>query len=147
MKTFLQYIKESDTPKVVDLTGTLKKTSDGFYYLKVDDQLVFGAMKLIDDPKAKRPPYFKKNAGDVGAHISVIMSDETPNNNVREVGNEFRFTWGEVKSVKPDDWDEVKKVYFIEVKSKQLSDLRQKYGLSRKINSTEDFHITFAVIV
>ena len=144
MKTFLQYIKESETPKVVDLVGTLKKTSDGFYYLKVDDQLVFGAMKLLDNPKVKRPPYFKKNAGDVGAHISVILSDETPNTTVREVGQDFRFTWGEVKTVKPDNWD-IEKVFFIEVKSKQLSDLREKYGLSRKIKE-HSFHITVAII-
>ena len=145
MKTYLQYIQESESPKEVDLTGTLKKTSDGFYYLKIDDQLVFGAMKMLNNPNIKRPPYFKKNAGDVGAHISVILSDETPNNDIREVGNEFRFTWGEVKSVKPDDWSDVNKVYFIEVFSKQLSDLREKYGLPRFINTNEQFHITFAV--
>ena len=146
MKNFKQYLLEKETPKVVDLTGTLKKTSDGFYYLKIDDQLVFGVMKLLDDPKASRPPYFKKNAGNVGAHVSVILSDETPNSVVREVGNDFRFTWGEIKSVKPDGWEEMQKVYFIEVKSKHLEDLRQKYGLTRKINSNE-FHITIAVIV
>lgn len=145
MRTFRQFINESEAPKEVELTGVLKKTEDGFYYLKIEDQLVFTVIRLLNDPKVQKPPYFKKNAGDVGAHISVILSDEAPINTISEVGQEFRFKWGAIKSVKPDDWDDVQKVYFIEVISKSLEDLREKYGLSRKIKDNQEFHITFAV--
>ena len=127
--------------KEVEFKGILKKTKDNFVYLNINNNIINGLFSNIDEKNIKKPD------SNVGAHISVISSDEYKNNNlenIKEIGQEFNFKIKDVKSTNPDGWNEVKEVYFIEVESKELENLRQKYKLS-KLLEKHQFHITIAI--
>jgi len=135
------------TPKNIVLTGVLEQNKEGFTYLKIPDEFLLGLFKLLDEDKAKKPPYFGKTDKKVGAHVSVISIDEVKQNNIKnitELGKDFDFELGKLKSVDPEGWQEMSQVYFLEVKSTELEKLRQKYKLPKKINGHE-FHITFGI--
>jgi len=129
--------------KTVKLTGKLKQTSDGFVYLDVPDEILHGFYTILSGD-VKKPPYFSKKFNKVGAHISVTNTDELGGQTVSEIGDEIEYTLYRMEQVNPDGWDEMKQVYFISVKSPELENLRQKYGLAKKKNGHE-FHITIAV--
>jgi hypothetical protein len=133
--------------KDVKLTGILKKTKDNFVYLDIPNDVINGLFLLLDYDDAEKPPYNLKSFNNVGAHISIIGTDEYKENNleeVEEIGQEFNFTFKDIKSANPHGWDEMKKVYFIRVESPELEELRSKYGLSKKVDGHE-FHITIGV--
>ena len=96
-------------------------------------------MPLIDNKGVKKPP-----RGGTGAHVSVALSEEVEDIDIKEVGKNFSFTLGKLVSLKPEGWDEMKKVWFFEVKSPELEKLRKKYNLPAKIHGHE-FHITVGV--
>ena len=129
--------------KDVSLKGELKKTDDGFVYLKVPDDIIHGFFPLIDDDGISEPPYFNKKYDKVGAHISVMHSDELDGQEIKEIGKEFNFELMDFKRTNPKGWDEMSQVYFINVSSPELEELREKYGLSKK-HKGQQFHITIA---
>ena len=130
----------------VELIGKLKKTKDNFVYIDIPDELMNGLFNLIED-KGEKPPYNQKSFNNVGSHISVIKIDEFNDNNlnnIKEIGKEFSFQLGELKSLNPYGWDEMDKVWFLTVISPELENLRKKYKLTPKIDNHE-FHITIQV--
>tara|TARA_Y100000310_G_scaffold13838_1_gene14136 strand:- start:17388 stop:17957 length:570 start_codon:yes stop_codon:yes gene_type:complete len=134
-------------PKNISLTGTLKQNSEGFVYIDIPDDFLFGLFKLLDEGEAKKPPYFGKGSKKVGAHISVMNGEEVEENGIKkitELGKEYDFELGKLKSVDPEGWNEMSQVYFLEVKCPELEKLRQKYKLPKKIRGHE-FHITFGI--
>ena len=136
----------SKKSKEVQFKGVLKKTPDNFYYLDIPESFASGLYSMMEED-ADKPPYNLKSFNNVGAHISVIGTDEFKDNNIekiKEVGKEFNFTIGDVVSLNPEGWDEMKKVWFLQIKSKELEDLRESYGLSRKVDGHE-YHITFGI--
>ena len=102
-------------------------------------QSVKSILSLLDDNGAKKPP-----KGGTGAHISAFLSEEVEDIDVKEIGQEFSFTLGKMVSLKPEGWNEMKKVWFLEVKSPELEKLRKKYDCPAKIHGHE-FHITIGV--
>lgn len=133
--------------KDVKLKGTLKKTKDNYVYLDLSNDVINGLISLIDCDGVEKPPYDLKSFNSVGAHISVIGTSEYKDNDlesIKEVGQEFNFTFKNIKSTNPDGWDEMKKVYFVQVESLGLEKLRKKYGLPKLIDGHE-FHITIGV--
>jgi hypothetical protein len=82
-----------------------------------------------------------------GAHISVFTDEELDRmpEVISEVGKMYPFFLRSIESVNPDGWDEVERVWFVRVESKELEELRKKYGLSPKVHGDHDFHITIAV--
>ncbi len=133
--------------KDVKLKGILRKTKDNYVYLDISNNVINGLVSLIDYRGVEKPPYDLKSFNSVGAHISVIGTDEYEDNDlegVKEIGQEFSFTFKDIKSTNPDGWDEMKKVYFVQVKSPELEKLRKKYGLPKLIDGHE-FHITIGV--
>jgi hypothetical protein len=132
------------SPKDVKLVGVLKQTRDGFVYVDVPDEMIYGLIDAVDAEDIKKPPYWQKSFDKIGAHISVIGKTDSQNKKIQEIGNNIEYSIVGVKQTKPDSWDEMDKVYFISVKSPQLETLRQKYGLPKKHHGHE-FHITFAV--
>ena len=129
----------------VIFSGELKQTKDGFVYLDVPDEIVKGFSKATADD-VKLPPYWTKASNKVGAHISVIKSDESRDLDVRikELGSSIQYQITDLKQLKPEGWDEMDQVYFLVVKSAELEKLRKEYGLPAKIDGHE-FHITIAV--
>ena len=126
-------------PKEVKLKGKLKQTSDGFVYLDVPDEVVLGLATAVG---VKKPPYFTKKFNNVGAHISVMGKSDTADLKISELGKEFEYTIEGLEQLKPDDWEEMKQVYFITVESPALEKLRVKYGLPKKHHG-HSYHITF----
>ena len=144
-KELLAHLNESK--KEVFLVGTLKKTVDNFIYLDISNDIIEGLRSMLPDEDAEKPPYDNKENRGIGAHISVIYTDEYNDKDlgtIKELGKEYKFTTGKVHSVNPEGWDEVNRVWFMDIASPDLEKLRQKYGLSKLLNG-HTFHISFAV--
>jgi hypothetical protein len=132
----------------VELRSTLK-VNDGFVYLEVPEALIDGFFKLIPGRGLDKPEVASDKKEYVGAHISVMYPEEYEKivkrrKKLREVGEDFSYTVDRLYSTTPENWDDVKEVFFLTVKSPELEALRKKYGLSKKLNG-HDFHITLAV--
>jgi uncharacterized protein YlbG (UPF0298 family) len=128
--------------KDVKLVGKIKQSPNGFVYVKMPDKIIDTFFALIDEEDIKKPPSY----GPVGAHISLISEEELKDKDIeiKEVGDEINFELGDMFSTVPKNWDGIKRVWFIQVKSKELENIRKKYGLPKKINGNE-FHITIAI--
>lgn len=142
----MNWYKKAKKIEDVELKGKLKQTETGFVYLDLPNNLVNGLFAIIDENDISKPPYDQKKYNSVGAHVSVMYEDEVKDKNlkIKEIGKEFNFSLGELKSTKPEGWDDISKVYFLQIDSPELQDFREKYGLSKKLNGHE-FHITVAV--
>jgi len=138
-------IKISESLDEVEMKGVLKETKDGFVYLNIPDKIIDAFLPLLD--KAKKPPYFSSSYSSIGAHISVIGDSERKENNIKnikEIGKEFSFILKGLFSTKPKGWEEMKKIWFLSLESKELEDLRKSYGLSG-LKKGNKFHITVGV--
>jgi hypothetical protein len=138
-----QRLKTSAQKKQVWLSGQLKQTRDGFVYLDVPDSIIRAFQQMIPDEEIAHPSGMSKKY--VGAHISVMMKDESDGKNIKEIGQHFQYKIKALQAVKPDGWDGVRTVFFIAVDAPELEDLRKKYGLSAK-HKGHDFHITVGLV-
>jgi len=130
-----------------ELKGTLKQSKDGFTYVNISNNIMNGFFMLIEDPLAVQPPYRRDSFNKIGAHISVIKSHETEMHNlfkIPEIGKDYPFTVKDMVTLDPEGWDEVSKVWILQVESQELENLRRKYGLTPLIDGHE-FHITVAI--
>lgn len=133
--------------KEVELKGTLRKTKDNFVQLDISNNVINGFMSMLDYEDVDKPPYNLKSFNNVGAHISVISTDEYRDNEIKqikEIGEEFNFIFKDIKFTNPEGWDEMKKVYFIRINAPELEKLRERYNLPKKMGG-HDFHITIGV--
>lgn len=131
----------------VPLRGTLKQTDDGFVYLNLSNDVIHGLFTLIDDEGIEKPPYDKGKYNGLGAHISVMNQDEfKEETEIKEIGKEFSFKLGKFYSTRPENWDEMDRVWFVSIISPELEKLRKKYGLPKTYQGKgHDFHITIGV--
>lgn len=128
--------------------GKIQSKPDGYCYVRVNDDLVHGLYSNLakENKSIKKSPYFRK--GEIGAHISFISSEEGErlNKKIDEIGEEVEFNLGNVVDVNPKGWDEMERVWFIQVDAPRLSDIRKKYKLPATYNGEgHKWHITFAV--
>lgn len=90
------------------------------------------------------PDYFSATKN-IGAHITVVYREEWDlSQKMGEVGNSYLFTLDSL--IKVSAFNKI--FYVIVVHSKELTAIRQKYGLSTKLNYhglLVPFHITIAV--
>lgn len=141
-------IKSAAEPETVHaLAGELYLSKSGWIMLNVPNSLVRGAFDALNEPGAELPT---KSNGKLIAHISVIRPEEIEQiggaDKITERGHQFHYTLGPVKEVKPAGWSGVSKVWFIEVKSKSLQDLRKSYGLTPLPKENKfNFHITIGI--
>jgi len=140
---FKKTAKLSDRKKE-KIKGRLMQTEDGFLYIDLPDQLLDVFTEMIEDPKAKKPPYHTKKMNNVGAHVSVAYKDEMEDIKVKELGDEFYCGIKGFVSLDPEGWNEMDRVWFLELDAPELEDLRKSYGLSKKLNGHE-FHATVAI--
>lgn len=119
------------------LEGRLVTKSDGFTYIKVDDEYIHKLFPMLGLEKDgfKEPPYFRRPEAP-GAHISVINVNE--NVVPKEIGEIFHFNLKQITLVQPTR-DATYVV--LQVEAPELESLREKYGLSPNLNG-HDFHIT-----
>lgn len=130
----VQYAQEN-----LPLEGKLLINSEGFGYLKVDDQYIRKLYPMLGLAKEgfREPPYFRsKNAP--GAHISVFYVDERVH--PKEIGQTFHF---ELKDIAIIHTSKTTSYAILQIQSHELEQLREKYGLSPKLHGHE-FHISLA---
>ena len=123
--------------------GILKKTEE-FVYLDLNDEYIHTLIALIQEDGFVEPPYFGK-VDLVGAHISIMDSQEVRNYGIKEIqqcGELIYFTPKECKIVHPPRWQEIDEVYIIVVEAPELDRIRNQYGLPMR---TYDYHITIGV--
>lgn len=143
-----QLCKSAGTPETSQsLAGTLYLSRGNWLLLTVPNALGRGAFAALSEQGIELPT---NSAGLYNAHISVFRPEELEKiggpDKISERGKTFRYTLGPVKTVKPDGWAGVERVWFIQVHSPELERLRRSYGLSSLPNDDEyRFHITFAV--
>lgn len=130
----LNYAQEN-----LSLDGQLIVKSDGFSYIKVDDDYIHVLFPMLglQEEGFKKPPYFRSNEAP-GAHISVFYVNE--NINPEEVGEYFHFELKQIVIVKPS---KDTSYAVLQVESPELEKLRVKYGLSPKLFG-HDYHISLA---
>ncbi len=140
----------ADAPETVHaLKGKLMLSGSGWILLSVPNAFARGAFDALGEPGTELPPGADGKA--FNAHISVIRPEEMEEHNIDpetivERGHEFTYTTGAVKTVKPAGWSDMSTVWFLEVKSPSLENLRKSYGLTaRPKNNQHEFHISFAV--
>lgn len=128
------------------LSGELYATPDNWVLLRVPNALVRGAFDALDENGASLPLY----NGKLNAHVSVFRPEEVDQiggvGKITERGHHFHYTLGPVKEVQPSGWTEMSRVWFIEVESPELQQLRKSYGLSAlPKDGKHPFHVTIAV--
>lgn len=141
--TFL-YKAAGDAVTTHALSGELYLSKSDWILLSVPNSLVRGAFDALDEHGVELP---LQSDGTLNAHISVMRPEELDQiggpDKISERGHHFRYTLGPVKEAKPDSWEGISKVWFIEIKSKDLQNLRKSYGLSPLPNNNKfQFHIT-----
>jgi hypothetical protein len=120
------------------LEGVLTRKSDGFVYLKVDDQYIHKLLPMLGlDKHFHEPPFFRSPEAP-GAHITVFYADE--HIDPKEVGQTFHFTPKKIVVVHADRHSDYA---ILQVDAPELEQLRQKYGKKPKIIGRE-FHISLA---
>jgi len=119
------------------LEGRLAIKSDGFVYLKVDDEYIRTLFPMLGLVKKgyREPPYFRSKDSP-GAHISVFYEDE--NVSPKEIGQTFHFDLKDIVIVHPS---KNTSYAILEVESPELEKLREKYGLKPHIRGHK-YHIS-----
>ena len=133
------------------LAGRLYLSKSGWLLLKIPNALGHGALDALQELGAELP--VSGTTGRYEAHISVMNADEVAKigqTRISELGHTFRYTLGPIRSVVPDSWAEMSRVWFIECRSPELEQLRRSYGLPslptpNRAAEGYPFHITFAV--
>lgn len=121
-------------------TGVLTQHSDGFVYLKVDNDYIHVLFPMLRAHGFHKPPYFRR-PGAVGAHISVMYKDEIPYHKpIAEIGKVFTFTPTKLALVRVKGRTQY---IILEIQSPELEELRKKYGLSPYLKN-HAFHISIA---
>lgn len=137
--------------KVVQLEqkGILKQKDNGYLYVEVPNDFISEALPLIDAQGKIVPPRHYTSKKGIGAHISVMYENEQILNEIwemKELGQEFTFTVMELRTVKLNKDNKMKKLWLLAVAAPELEKLRESYGLSSKLKN-HDFHITIGTQV
>lgn len=139
-------LKAAASPVAVySLAGRLYLSQSGWLMLHVPNKLVDAVFSALAEPGVQRPA---QSDGSLRAHISVMTADEVEQigaGNITERGKVFRYQLGPVKTVVPETWPGVSKVWYVTVESPELKQLRKTYGLSPLVKEDHDFHITVAI--
>lgn len=117
-------------------TGTLRATRQGFVYIDLNDNRVMEVLKQLKDSRY----VMNRNVSSVGPHISVMCEDESKGKKIIEFGKKFHFTPLGFYTMLMDD----REYFMLAVDAPELVKLRQKYGLTPKLNG-HTFHITLGV--
>lgn len=138
-----------ETVVQIEQKGILKQKDNGYLYLEVSKDFIAQALPLIDVPGKIVPPRHYTSKKGIGAHISVMYENEQISNEIweiQELGQEFTFTVMELRTVKLNKDNKMKKLWLIAVAAPELERLRESYGLSSKLKN-HDFHITIGTQV
>lgn len=151
----LQDYQIENQPQVVEKVmqfeqkGILKQKDNGYLYIEVSNDFIAEALPLIDAQGRIVPPRHYTSKKGIGAHISVMYENEQILNEIweiEELGQEFTFTVMELRTIKLNKDNKVKKLWLLAVVAPELEKLRESYGLPSKLKG-HDFHITIGTQV
>lgn len=141
---FALYKEAGNADLTYALAGDLYLSNSGWGLLHVPNALARGAFDALREVGIELPP---NSTGRFNAHISVLRPEEIEQvggpQKFSEWGHTFHYTLGPVRTAHPAGWDEMSKVWFIEIKSPELEKLRKAYGLPP--HPKFPFHCTIAV--
>lgn len=129
--------------------GILKQKDNGYLYVEVSKDFIAEALPLIEAKGKLVPPRHHTSKKGIGAHISVMYENEQIMNEIweiKELGQEYTFTVMELRTVKLNKDNQVKKLWLLAVSAPELEKLRESYGLTPKLKG-HDFHITIGTQV
>ncbi len=129
--------------------GILKQKANGYLYLDVSNDYIKFALPLIEAAGKLIPPSHYTSKKGIGAHISVIYENEQILNEIWEIaelGQEYSFTVKELRTVKLNKNNQIKKLWLLAVDAPDLERLRESYGLRSKLQG-HDFHISLCTQV
>ncbi len=129
--------------------GILKQKDNGYLYVEVSKDFIAEILPLIEAPGKLDPPRHYKSKKGIGAHISVMYENERIEHEIwemPELGQEFTFSILELRTVKLNRDNKMKKLWLLAISCPELEALREKYGLSPKLKG-HDFHITICTQV
>ncbi len=129
--------------------GILKQKDNGYLYVEVSKDFIAEVLPLINAQGKIVPPRHYTSKKGIGAHISVMYENEQILNEIweiKELGQEFTFTVMELRTVKLNKNNKVKKLWLLAVAAPELEKLRESYGLSSRLKD-HDFHITIGTQV
>lgn len=144
-----------DQPQIIEKAlqfeqrGVLKQKDNGYLYLEVSKDFIAEILPLVDAPGKIVPPHHYTSKKGIGAHISVMYENELILNEIweiQELGQEFPFSVMQLRTVKLNKDNKLKKLWLIAVAAPELERLRENYGLSSKLKN-HDFHITIGTQV
>jgi hypothetical protein len=130
------------------LSGMLYLDASGWLLLSVPNGLVRSTFSAMNEPGIELPPSSSRD--NLQAHVSVMTKDEVERlggaDKITERGKHFAYTFGRLKTIEPDNWPGVDRVWWISIHSDALQQLRRSYGLSSLPRDGEgEFHITVAI--
>ncbi len=128
----------------IEQKGVLKQKDNGYLYVEVSNDFIAETLPLIEAQGKIVPPRHYTSKKGIGAHISVMYENEQILNEIweiQELGQEFTFTVMELRTVKLNKDNKMKKLWLLAVDAPELEALRENYGLSSKLKN-HDFHIT-----
>ncbi len=129
--------------------GTLKQKPNGYLYVEVADEYIAETLPLIDAKGKIVPPQHYTSKKGIGAHISVMYENEQIDNEIWEIaelGKEYTFRVLELRTVKLNTNNKLRKLWLLAVDAPELEALRESYGLPRLLKG-HDFHITLGTQV
>lgn len=125
--------------------GILRQDNQGFVYLELPNDFITTLFPLINDCMCKTMPLHQIEPSP--AHIPVILPHEWATKKgwgeIKEIQQAISFEITQLSSLSPKRWFGVEKVYFLNVKSPELEQLRQRYQLPSLIRG-HDFLIAIA---
>jgi hypothetical protein len=154
VRRYVSRMAKSKAPKTIScLAGKLYLSKSGWGLMAVPNALVRGLFDAMHEPGVILPPQdsdLPKSKWRLNAHVSVLRPDEIEkaggSSVITEWGKHFHYQLGPVKRVEPAGWDGMKEVYFVDIDSPELEEMRAKYGLSRLPNKGKfRFHVTIGV--
>lgn len=133
---------------VYAMTGRLYVSGSGWLLLSVPNGLVRAVFDTLAEPGVELPT----RDGILNAHISVMRPEELKRiggeSRITERGHAYHYQIGKLVSGTPLGWENVSRVWALQVSSPELSALRRSYGLSalpERNGETLPFHLTVAI--
>jgi hypothetical protein len=138
-KEIQEYCPYLDYIKNLNFWGTLKQKNDKSVYLEIDNRFFINLISSILDNKIEKLTNFD---------INVITKDEYKKHEVfpiYEIDQKFEFKIKDLYSINIDNETNTQKIWFLEIESKDLEELRYKYHLFPKMNG-HNFSINLGFI-
>lgn len=135
----------ADSSITYSLKGRLTFSRTGWVILEVPNSIGNGFFQALNEHGIEQP--ISETYGRYNAHVSIMRPEEVAAvggpEMIKARGQTFGFNTGTVREIaNPGGWDDVSKVWILEIRSPELMTLRRSLGLG---DPKYPFHMTFAI--